>query len=280
VNRVERNTLVRGAGWFALAWMALSVAGIAMAPAASASTARCAGPMKVTAGLLGGLGGLTLSPASEKVQAGGCVSFDNTTGGQVQVTVSGASAFSHSLPAKAVVSFTPGKPGRDTVKVTGLTLSPASGSITVTAVPSRSPSPSPTRTATAPSAGHSSTPATHPDVAPSPKRSGHSSALPTPTGVALPPLPPLPASGQTAIPLGSNPVVAPGPTSAAPAVSVTTSASPAALAGPIEPAANDRRGLPEVVGIVLVIGLGTAWARAALASTGPVDDDPDVSHRL
>jgi hypothetical protein len=101
--------------------------------------------------------------------------------------------------------------------------------------------------------------------------------------VKLPPLPPLPTTGITGLagglPQASQPVVAPGLTSAPP---ITESSTPVAavIAGPLDPAGNNGRGLPEAVGVLVVLGLVTGWGRVLLAQPVAVDNRRKGSHRI
>jgi plastocyanin len=235
---------------------------------------------------------LTVSPAVAVVPVGDCVEFANNAKFTVSVSVTGADSYGpYSLTAGAVtprgIAFAPKTAGADVVNASG---SSATGIGTITVVPAAVPTVTPTPTPT-----HSPKPS-HPSKSGSPKPSSGSSsssaatptpspthskrARPRPTGVLLPSLPPLPSSGQTAVPLGTNPVVAPGLVAATPTPTTTASEAAMVVAGPIEPLDGDGRGLPEAVAIVMVLGLVTGWGRVLLASHAAVDDDPRGNHRL
>jgi hypothetical protein len=98
--------------------------------------------------------------------------------------------------------------------------------------------------------------------------------------VSLPPLPPLPTGGLLVQPRGSNPLVAPGLTSA-----TATASQPAAgdrttaVATVVEPGTDDKRGLPALIALVVVVGLGAAYGRALLAYAPTVDNRPPRRHR-
>jgi hypothetical protein len=279
--------VVRRAGWIVAASVLLALSGVAMAVVAGATTKAC--PTTVT---ISGSVSLALSPSAATAEVDNCVAFHNATTTTVTVTVTrgGVTLYQPRKLAKGAttstsVSFLPTSKGTDTDKATALpsvlgkSLGSASGTISVS--PAAGAKPTPTHGSPTPGGGHSSTPAVHPDVAPSPKHGKHPKhSNPQPTGIALPPLPPLPSTGVTALPLGSNPVVAPGPTSGSTTSTATSSPAAAVIAGPIEPADDDRRGLPEAVGVVLALGLATGWGRVLLAAPDAVDDAPRGNHRL
>lgn len=278
--------VVRKASWISAAWLLLGLGGVAFATTAAAATNTCAHTVTMTVSRTG-LANLALAvkPSAVKVQVGDCVAFHNATHSGVTVTVTGTSSYGPvTLTAGATTgrnaSFAPQAAGTDSLTATTPLVTPGHGTIAVSPAPSPTPTPTTIRGSTKPSGGHSSSPAAHPTVASSPKHS--KSPSPRPTGVSLPPLPPLPSSGVTAVPLGSNPVVAPGPVTPTPSSTSTATASPAplVLSGPLEPADNNRRGLPEAVGVCVVLGLATGWGRVLLASPEAVDDDPNGDHRL
>jgi hypothetical protein len=204
------------------------------------------------------------------VPAGGCVAFANGTGLPAQVTVAGTS-YTRTVPPGGTTSGPGNYPVTRTVTVTA-TSGLRTGTGTITA---RRSSPSPSRATHSPSARptRSSSPVASPDVAPSPRkhlrdRAGHRHRR----ALKLPPLPPLPSNGLTATPRGSNPLVAPGLTAGAAAVDPTASAAGTTpVATVVEPAAGSGRGLPALIGAVLVVGLLAAYARVALAFGSPAD---------
>jgi hypothetical protein len=281
----RHHGVVRRAEWMAAGSVLLALSGVAMAAVAGIAATACTVTVKIVPKGPAVLGGIALSPSAATVQVGGCVGFRNTTTASVTVTVTGTSSYKATLASGGSASFSPHKAGSDVMKATHL-LASAAGTLTVSPAPK--PTPTPTSGSPTPSGGHSSTPTTRPDVAPSSKHSKHpghpghrGNPNPQPTGVQLPPLPPLPSNGVTALPLGTNPLVAPGPTSAAPTSGSTTpSPSAAVVAGPIEPADDDRRGLPEAVSVVLVLGLASGWGRVLLAQPEAVDDASRGDHRL
>jgi hypothetical protein len=77
----------------------------------------------------------------------------------------------------------------------------------------------------------------------------------------IPVLPSLPGGGASAPPEASHPVVAPQLAGSGTRQAATV----------LEPSGGSRRGLPAAVAAVLVIGLGTAFGRAALAAAPAVD---------
>jgi hypothetical protein len=224
-----------------------------------------------------------------KVKLGECVSFTNATDSKVTLNVTGGRrsyqvTLVKGASASGSAGYVPDSVGKDTIAATapvllGIGKVSGSGTITVAAAPSASPTN--TATATAKPTGHHPTkPTAKPHGSSTPKHSQHHSPTPHATGIKLPPLPPLPTTGVTGpVPKGSNPVVAPGPTSAPP---VSDSSTPVAaiIAGPLDPVENNGRGLPEAVGVLVVLGLATGWGRVLLAHPGAVDDRPRGNHRL
>jgi hypothetical protein len=81
------------------------------------------------------------------------------------------------------------------------------------------------------------------------------------------------------VPLGTNPLVAPG-LGATPAPTSTASEAAMVVGGPIEPLRGDGKGLPAAIAILLVLGLITGWGRVLLASHEAVDDIPRTAHSL
>jgi plastocyanin len=293
--KIGQYGVVRKSGLIAAVGLTAGLSGVAFAPAASAATS-CASTTTVTISATTSVAGLTLgltmSPTVLSVHVGDCVAFDNTTKDTVTVSATGSS-YNVQLPQGTTTppgaDFAPKSAGAAVVDATPSNL-PAATAITIlpATVPTVTPSPNPSKSPAHPSSGGS----------PKPKSSGHSStagASPNPTktsstkhskrlphgltGVSLPPLPPLPSNQETAVPLGTNPLVAPGLT-AAPAPTTTASQAAMVVAGPIEPLSGNGRGLPEAIAILLVLGLITGWGRVLLASHEAVDDLPRTGHRL
>jgi hypothetical protein len=232
-------------------------------------------------------GHLVLTPNPAKVQLGGCVAFANATNAKVSLAVAGKPKYSTVLAkgdtTSSSASYAPDALGKDVVAAASkaVLIIPVTGSASITVTPAPKVSPTASGSPT-PSGKRTGTPSVSPDVAPSPKHP-KKTATPKPTGIKLPPLPPLPSTGATGVPIGTNPLVAPGPTSAsASPVTVTGSQSPVAamIAGPLEPPDNDSRGLPEAVGVIVVLGLAAGWGRVLLAQPRPVDDRSRGDHRL
>jgi plastocyanin len=274
--------------------MLASAAGLTIAAASSAAAASCTAKVTISGP---SHGHLVLSPSSVKVQVGNCVEYVNSATSKVTLTISQGSrtVFGPRDIAKgSATSFTPSSAGRDTVSASSQVLLlkfTGGGSVTATAPssphPTKSGSPKPTPKT-------SKSPSKHPNVAPNPKhphkqanKNGKSQKKQTPqphaTGIKLPPLPPLPSVGVTALPKGSKPLVAPGET-VPPAVAQpgTNSTSPVAavLSGPIEPLDSNRRGLPVAVGVLVVLGIATGWGRVLLAASGPGDKRSKGDHKI
>jgi plastocyanin len=267
-------------------FLALVAVGFAAVEGAAASS--CA----VTVTISGPTAGkLVVTPSPAKVQVGDCVAFHNATTTLLTLKVTTAAgktvypnvALDRGQTTSSKASFAPTAAGSDTFAAATkglLGLLPTRGSGTITVSPATSPTASPT-----PSGKHSSAPSVHPDVAPSPKKSKGSkkkhTPTPKPTGIKLPPLPPLPTTGVTALPLGSNPVVAPLlPTRGSSSPSESPSPVAAIIGGPLEPVENNRRGLPEAVAVLVVLGLATGWGRVLLALPRSVDDKHRPDHRI
>jgi plastocyanin len=303
--KIGHHGVVRKAGVVSAALLLTGFTGVAFATGASAAT--CASTSTVTISSSGPLAGLTLSasPAVVTVHVGDCVSFDNSTKATVSVSATGSDSYGISLTRGAVTppsaQLAATSAGADVLRVTSDAKPsplPAAGAITILPAlpipvptppltPSPKHNPKPTHTpkggSATPTSGQSSTStaSTSSTASPTPGAK-HSTkrAHPGITGISLPPLPPLPLNRVTAVPLGTNPLVAPGLSS--PNSTATTTASEAAMvvAGPIEPLSGDGRGLPEAVAILLVMGLITGWGRVLLASHEAVDDVPRGGHRL
>lgn len=219
-----------------------------------------------------------LTVNSVAVARGGCVEFANTTSGAVVVTVVGTS-YSQTVPAKGTTSGSSNYLVTKTVTVqVSSGLRSGSGSITA-----RDSSPTPTRSSTPTKAPTSTaTPRRSPTTSASHKaarrhhhrRAGHR------VKVSLPPLPPLPTNGLTGQPRGSNPVVAPGLTSATAAPTQPASgSSTTAVATVLDPVSGNKRGLPVLIAIALMVGLVAAYGRAVLAYDPAVDNRPQRGHR-
>jgi plastocyanin len=240
-------------------------------------------------------GDLVLTPARLKVGVGACVAFTNSAATQVSLSVTnggGTNVYTATLAKGTTKAYRP-KVGKDTATATGKPplnilgqpVGPKpTGTATITV--SSPPSTSPTGSGSPAPGGHSSgKPVNRPTVASKPHGSKHHTPRPRATGIKLPPLPPLPTAGFTApLPRASNPVVAPGPSSAPP---VTTTSSPVAavIGGPLEPTGDNGRGLPVAVAVLVVLGMVTGWGRVLLAApgagdTGAVDNHPKGQHRL
>jgi hypothetical protein len=259
-------------------------------------------------------GHLVLSPSKVKATVGDCIAFKNATSGAISLSSNSSPSYSASVPKGATTSsgtaFHPKNSGTDTITATGTTLLILKDTGTATIDVSAAPKPTPTATKSpghgkqgGGKSGKGGKGGKSPTVAPHPHhkhhgsgqgRSGkHGSGNPKPhaTGINLPPLPPLPTTGASAIapPKGTNPLVAPHPTQTA-AVTTTDSSTPVAavISGPIEPIDSDRRGLPVAVGLVVVIGLATGWGRVLLAQPAAngsarkpaVDGRRRATHRL
>jgi hypothetical protein len=262
----------------------VALSGVMLASVESAAAAVCSSKLTISGP---SSGHLVLSPSAPKVRLGDCLAFVNATNGQVSLTVAHAdktvyaATLAKGETTSKKASFAPSALGRDTVTATSkaVLVLTVKGSAIITVSPS--PSASPTATGSpSPRGKGSSKPAKGPDVAPSPKHSKKHPS-PKPTGIKLPPLPPLPSTGSTAagVPLGSNPLVAPGPTSA-PVTGESQSPVAEVIAGPLEPPDNDSRGLPVAVGVIVVLGLATGWGRVLLAAPQAVDDRSRGDHRL
>jgi len=219
-----------------------------------------------------------LAVTSVSVSKGGCVEFANTTSAPVQVTVVGTT-YSRTVPANATTSGSSNYQVTKSVTVqasSGL----RSGSGTITA---RSPSPAPTHTSTptpTPRATRSTSPPVSATSSPSPAASHRRHRRGHRLKVSLPPLPPLPTDGLTTQPPASNPVVAPGLTSATAAPSQPTPSShTTGTATVVEPATGSDRGLPVLLAAVLLVGLVAAYGRVLLGYAPAVDNRPSHPHR-
>jgi len=219
-----------------------------------------------------------LTVSSVSVAKGGCVEFVNNTSNAAQVTVA-ATSYSQTVPAKGSTSGSSNYVVTKTVTVAVSSgLRSGSGTITATAP---SPTPSHPTSTPGPTTSHPASPTATPQVTPS--RSGsrhHRHHRQHPVKISLPPLPPLPTGGLTAQPRGSNPVIAPGLTSATAAPSQPSTGGPTtAVATAIEPATDNKRGLPALIAAVLVIGLAAAYGRALLNYAPAVDNGSARQHR-
>jgi plastocyanin len=268
--------------------MPLGLAAAAGGATRGAAATGCAATMTVSGPQSGHL---VLTPSHVDATVGDCIAFhdDTTSSTSIAVTAGGKTVYSATVTKGATTSpktsFHPTAAGKDTVEVKVTTVlvltSKGSGTVDVSAAASPTPTPSKDGSSPRPSSGRSPSPGSKPKVASAPKHhhAAKQHAKPKPTGIKLPPLPPLPTSVATApaVPRGTNPLVAPGPTAPATQPS-STSSSPAAavvVSGPIEPADDDSRGLPEVVGVAILLGLAIGWGRVLLAAA--VDEPVPVA---
>jgi plastocyanin len=300
--KIGHHGVVRKAGLVSAALLLTGFTGVAFATGASAA-ASCAATSTVTIASSGLLASLTLSvsPGVVTVHVGDCVSFNNETKATVTVSATGSDSYRLDLtpgaetPPSAQLAATTA--GADVLSVSSNKAPlPAGGAITILPAlpvptpalpPSPKHNPTPTHTpkggSTTPTSGHSSSSTASTSATASPTASSKHSkkpAHPGITGISLPPLPPLPLNRVTAVPLGTNPLVAPGLSAANPTPTTTASEAAMVVAGPIEPLSGDGRGLPEAVAILLVLGLITGWGRVLLASHEAVDDLPRTGNRL
>jgi hypothetical protein len=259
------------------------VAGVSFAAVAGSAAASC----RATVAVSGPRNGhLVLTPATAKVRVRECLAFSNSTSSPVNIAITKdgvtvyRSTVRHGVTTAAKASYTPKTAGRASIVVDSRVLLlkfTGTGSATVAPAPKDSPSASESPT---PHGHESAKPAHTPSKTPSPHkpRKPHS-PRPHATGFKLPPLPPLPSVGRSALPKGSSPVVAPGLTSLAPVT--TTSATPVAVvvAGPLETAEDTSRGLPIAVAVLVVLGLASGYGRVLLAAPKPVDNRRDGAHR-
>jgi hypothetical protein len=217
-----------------------------------------------------------LTVPSVTVVVGGCVQFVNGTSLAARVTISGTS-YAHTIPARGATSGSSNYRVATTVTVRA-TSGLRSGSGTITA---RKASPRPSSSAQSPSSAptRSGSPAATPDVAPSPHHRHHHKHKHR-VKISLPPLPPLPTNGLTAAPKATNPLVAPGLTTTAPIISPTpTSTETTAAAVVVDSGDGSGRGMPALIGAVLVVGLLVAFGRVVLAFVPAVDDRSRRRHR-
>jgi plastocyanin len=301
--KIGHHGVVRKAGLVSAALLLTGFTGVAFATGASAAGS-CASTSTVNVSSTGSLLKLNLallvSPAAVSVHVGDCVSFHNSTKQTVTVSASGSDSYgsfdltpgattppSAQLAAKAAgVDDVSASASGVAVPGAGLvTILPALPVPTPSLTPSPKHNPTPTHTpkggSATPTSGRSSTSTASASATPTStskhsKTRAHSGI----TGISLPPLPPLPENRVTAVPLGTNPLVAPGLSTANPTPTTTASEAAMVVAGPIEPLSGDGRGLPEAVAILLVLGLITGWGRVLLASHEAVDDLPRGGHRL
>lgn len=221
---------------------------LAFAPDASAKT--CA---HVSIG--GSAVGLTLTPSTVTIVAGGCVTYtNNTTPLSVQVTVGKAS--STAAPGNAV-TFAVATAGTYAVKAAQ---QPIGGSGSGTLVVKRAPAPKPTPTPT-----RSASPSTSRSPQPSPSQSTGPQVAPTPTLTpgGSHPSPSVSLAGPS---LGPPPITQ-GITTPSP----TPSTSPTVVASQLQPASGRAVGLPAAVAALLVVGGGAAFWRVLLAEPGSGD---------
>jgi hypothetical protein len=213
----------------------------------------------------GNSGGIALSPSSLRIPAGGCVQFGNNTPFLARITV--GSSYSEAVGG---FSHTSGKqnytarPAGTTQKVRAAeVIGSANGSIVIAAAPN--PSPTPARRATTPSSAPPPQPApTHAATSQPPSTTRpRPSASPPPTGAAITPSP----SQQP-------PFLSGQPTPSA-------SASPAVVAGPLQPPTGRGTGLPAAVAALAVVATAAALLRVLLAEpVAAVDDRRSVGAAL
>ena len=226
---------------------------------------------------------VALTPAHVTISYGGCVQFTNNTaqtatfavgsGYSKQVQPSGTTPAGQAYVGRAG--------GRQSVTASS---GPghASGTITVGASPAPSPAPSHSHSPSpAPRPTHSPSTAPNPRPSPHPARTSSGPRVaPTPSRVALPPLP-----GSTTVPSPGAvgpPSLAPSPT---PTPAPSSSAAPA-VAGPLEPVSGRGAGLPAALAALAVVGGGAGLVRVLAAEPVPglpgsraVDDDGIVGPR-
>jgi plastocyanin len=302
VQEVRRSLVARPAVRVGVLALGVLTAGAGLTIAADGAVASgCAATITISGP---SHGHLSLSPSAVKVQTGDCVTFANSADNKVSVTISqsGKTVFGPTTIAKGgTASFTPSSAGKDSVtasmKIIGnLITQTGSGTVTATAPPRPHPSKSSSSKPT-PKQTKSGKP---PRVASSPKHNGNhkqsnkangkkgkngaKTPQPHATGIKLPPLPPLPSVGISALPKGEKPVVAPGvtppPVVAGQPTSQSASPVAAVLSGPIEPLDSDRRGLPVAIGVLVVLGIATGWGRVLLATSGAGDNRTKASRHL
>lgn len=221
---------------------------------------------------------LILTPSVAKFQLGSCLAFANATSAPVNIAITkdGATVFTATLTAGATTavkaSYTPKTAGHASIAASSHVLVlkfTGSGSVTVSPAPSDSPSSGGSAT---PHGHQSSTPRGRPSKSAHPSKSSKShSPKPHATGFKLPPLPPLPTVGQSALPRGSSPVVAPGLGSPAPLTTTSSSPVAAVVAGPLETAEDTSRGLPIAVAVLVILGLASGYGRVLLATPRPAE---------
>lgn len=213
----------------------------------------------------GNNGGIVVSPASLRIQAGGCVQFSNNTPFGARITV--GSSYSQTVGG---FSQTSGKqnysarPAGTTQKVRAAEpIGTATGSIVIAAAPK--PSQPPTRQPSP----RSSSPATHP----------------TPSHAATSPPPSTTRPRPSASPPPTSSAIAPTPSQPPPFLSgqptPSPSASTAVVAGPLQPPTGRGTGLPAAVAALAVVATAGALLRVLLAEpVAAVDDGRSVGAAL
>lgn len=285
---------VRRAGILTAASLAAVLAGVSYAAVDGAAAATCASKVAISGPKSGRL---ILTPSAAKVQVGECLAFTNSTSAAVNlsITKAGATVFTDTVAAGATTpvksSYTPKTPGHAAIAASSHVLLlklTGSGSVTVSPTPSNTPSSS---DSPKPHGNQSSKPSNHPARSAHPSKSTKSDTpKPHATGFKLPPLPPLPTVGQSALPRGSSPVVAPGLTSPAPVTTQSSTPVAVVVAGPLETAEDSSRGLPIAVAVLVILGLVSGYGRVLLATPsdhagrqrrrGTVDKRRDGDHRV
>lgn len=237
--------------------------GAVVAPAAAAASCSA---VEISQGQ-----GLRFDVSSVIVAAGGCVRFANLTDVTVTVTVSGSS-FSERLPARTPASASASYVAHKSATATAtdgvrsghgsITVEPAGGTRTATpASTSYVPPPAGSRSGSVePPASVASTIGPYSVAAPPPPVQTQGAAT------LLPVLPGLPQGQSSAPPAASHPVVAP---------QASSSAAPQLAAAVAQTAVGTGRGLPAVVAVVLLLGLGAAYARTVLVAVPAVDSPPE-----
>lgn len=233
----------------ALPLMAAPLAGSVWMSTASAASCRV---MTVRYDLSGD-GLVVLDPNHYDIPYGGCVQFVNQTAATATITVGGhyRQQVTPNGNTSGATNYKGTASGRQQVTATSDPAGTAHGSITVGAAPKPARSPKPPKPShsaqPAPPPSPNSTGSTGPQVAPTPHRPTHHHHQ---KGGLQPPVP------------APGPVQTPTPT--------PTPATPAVVAGPIEPASGRGAGLPAALAALAVVGSGAAFVRVLAAE--PVDD--------
>lgn len=211
--------------------------------------------------------GLSFDVSSVFVTSGACVRFANLTDVTVTVTVSGSS-FSEKLPPRTPASASASYTARKSATVTATDgVRTGHGTITVerSDVP---PSAAPTSSGSGPVPTASGRRATEPPASAVSTIGPYSLAGPAPpvqtqgAAAVLPVLPGFSPGHSSAPQTASQPVVAPR---------VKKSSDPRITSTVVEPVSGTGRGLPAVVAVVLLLGLGVGYARTVLVAAPAVD---------